>query len=330
MPRTLSPPVHVPIVDDAPMRFDEVADNYISARRATGHINSDDTERSYRLAFNALREDVNNRDPRKIGPADIERTLSRWPGAATRGQRQSALNSLFQWMVWQRIRDTNPVDPVERPKIPKPEVKRINLQEIRALIRTSTARDKERWAIALFALTGARCSEVCHLRKRDVMRDGWVRLNGKGSKVRWVPVPDELAPVIEEIRERVPEFDDYVIPYSRVRDGRKTNADREYRDDHRRPMTRQGMFVLVRRVGRNAGLPLDISPHVLRRFYAESTLVYAGQLATQTAMGHASFDTTAHYAGGMTMDHLQDAMSGWQIGYRALSPERQADSPRAT
>ena len=60
------------------MRFDVAIDEYVADMRSQGRMNSDKTERDYRIVLYAHAEDVNNRDPRYTGREDVKRTLRRW------------------------------------------------------------------------------------------------------------------------------------------------------------------------------------------------------------------------------------------------------------
>lgn len=323
MPRTLTAPAHLPIVDDAPMNLMQAVDAWLAEDSANGRINSQATIASYRRTLQWHSEDVDNRDPRKTGKVDVQRTLARWAGKkpATRAQRHAALTSFYDWCVFNDIRASNPARMVRPTVVPEPEVRRITRDEAIALLETRYVDHRATWVIHLILLIGARRAELVNLRKRDLMRPGFVRLHGKGNKIRWVPVTPELEPVIDEILERVEEPNHYVFCRRERVDGRKVGL---MRDLPEHPCCGATINRIVARAGDEAGVPVTLSPHVLRRMFAEQMLGHAGQVVTQAAMGHSKFDTTLRYAGAVPLDRLTSAMTGW--GYRSLSPDEGAGS----
>lgn len=324
MPRTLQSPAHVPIVDDAPMNLMQAVDAWLAEDSANGRINSPHTLNSYRRTLQWHAEDTSNRDPRTIGKADVQRTLLRWASSApsTRAQRHAALTSFYDWCVFNDVRPSNPARQVRTTVVPEPEVRRITRDEAVALLDHPYPEIRTRWCIHLALLIGARRAELATLTKRDLMRPGFIRLRGKGNKVRWVPTTAELQPVIDSILERVEQPGHYVFCRRERVDGRRPGVMRDLPDQPCHPAT---IHNIVKAAGDMVGLPVDLSPHVLRRAFAENALSHAGQLATQAAMGHASFDTTARYAGGVSLDYVAEQMRGW--GYRQLPPDEGAVSP---
>lgn len=325
MPRTIERPAHVPIVDDAPMNLMQAVDAWLAEDSANGRINSEHTRRSYRLALKRLSEEVDNRSPHTVGKADIQRTLAHWNDCApaTRAVRHAAFNSFFAWCVFNDICKANPAKAVRPTVVPEPDVPRITRDEALRLLKWHFTDYRARWLVHIGLYTGARRGEMVSLTRRDLMRDGYIRLDGKGNKVRWVPIVPELQPVVDDILERVAEPDHYVF-CRRVRaDGRRVGVVRDIPDQPCSPPT---LNRIARLAGNEAGLVVELSPHVLRRMFAEAMLHggNAGELATQAAMGHRSFDTTLHYAGSVPLDRLTSAMTGW--GYVGLSHDGEAES----
>jgi integrase len=324
MPRTLTAPAHLPIVDDAPMRLHEAIDHFLTERQGTGHITSANTLKSYRYTLELHAKDVGNRDPSKIGKTDIQHTLSRWTNPNTRRQRHACLTAFYDWCCYADLARANPARLVEAPKARKPNVRRITKDEAIMVLEAAERDRRDRWAINLLIFTGARRDELCGLRRSDLMRPGLVRLYGKGGKERWMPVSLELQPIVDEILTLTANPDDYVIPSRRSLDPPFNTAMLDQADQR---MTGAAMYMLVKRVGERAGLPIVLTPHVLRRFFAESVMAFAGQLATQTAMGHEKPETTQDYANGMSLDALIASMNGWSIGYRELPAENAIERP---
>lgn len=308
------------------MNLMQAVDAWLAEDRANGRIRSEHTLRAYRYTLTQLKEDVDNRDPRLIGKADVQRCLARWGHCkpATRAKQHAALNSFFTWMVFNDIRTSNPAKAIRSTKVPEPEVKRITRDEALILLDYPYEYHRMQWAIHLGLLAGIRRSEFCTLRKRDLARDGYIRVIGKGAKVRWVPVAPELTPVIAGILERVEGPEHHVFCTRERTDGRHRGA---FVDDPSTPCDPKTIHNLVSEAGTLVGLAVDLSPHVLRRAFIEVALHEGGQMVAQATAGHKSFDTTLHYAGGVSLDYLSAHMQ--DVRYRPLSPRSREESPDA-
>jgi integrase/recombinase XerD len=213
-----------------------------------------------------------------LDPASIARhlvalkTFYRFLRLEERG-RPDAVEMLSSPALWQRIPQVLSPESVEKLlAAPAPE-ERFYLRD-RAILET------------LYA-TGSRASEVVNLKLADLHLDSaFCKCQGKGGKQRIVPLGDQarraLAAYLEQQRPRlvrsVPD-----VPYVFVsRAGRA--------------LTREMLWVLVKKYVVRAGLNADVSPHTLRHSFATHLLAGGADLRTvQELLGHASIRTTQHY-----------------------------------
>ena len=134
--------------------------------------------------------------------------------------------------------------------------------------------------------SGLRVSELCDLPLEALDLDlGIVRVTGKGSKTRIVPVGRAACRAVRRylvhLRQR----------HSGTRDG-----GRLFLSKGSRPLRRQAVWALVRRYGRKAGLSVKVSPHALRHSFATHLLEGGANLrAVQELLGHADISTTEIY-----------------------------------
>ena len=70
-------------------------DEFVADMRAQGRMNSDKTERDYRIVLHAHAEDIENRDPRYTNRDDVKRTLRRWPHPNSQRKNRSILISFL-------------------------------------------------------------------------------------------------------------------------------------------------------------------------------------------------------------------------------------------
>jgi integrase/recombinase XerD len=146
---------------------------------------------------------------------------------------------------------------------------------------------RDRALLETLYATGSRASEVVGLRMEDLHLDsGFCKCTGKGSKQRVVPLGRParaaLALYLEELRPRLvhaaPE-----CPWVFVSRGG-------------RALTREMLWVLVKKYVRRAGLTAKASPHTLRHSFATHLLAGGADLRTvQELLGHANIRTTQHY-----------------------------------
>ena len=190
--------------------------------------------------------------------------------------------------------EKNPLAGFPLPKTPQKPVNTFQANQIRTLL-AGIDRDSPRGALysaMVHALidTGARISELTHIRVRDLdLQQGWVRVTGKGMKTRLVPLSApcrrELGRYLRLFRSHLaPADSEYLFPGA---DGESisVNAFQQY----------------LRRLARRCGLAgVKCSPHVFRHTFAtESIANGANVFVLKEVMGHESLQTTLKYV------HLQ-------------------------
>jgi hypothetical protein len=116
------------------MRFGDAIDEFIDDIRLQGRMNSDSTERSYRGTLYKHADDVDNRDPRKVGREDVKRTLARWKHPNTRATCRAALVSFYRWMVEEGMRAANPAEQTRRPRRRPATPYRLSREEVHRLL----------------------------------------------------------------------------------------------------------------------------------------------------------------------------------------------------
>lgn len=313
MPRTLSPPVHVPIVDDAPMRFDHTVDRFIQAKRQRGDINSPTSERLYRSVLDAHAYDVGQRDPATTTREHILVTLSRWDNPNTASKRLSVLKSFYKWCVQEGVRKDNPADQVPAIRSRPTSVYRLSRDEVRALLGAArTTREKR--IVFLGTCAGLRNSELRGLRGSHFAREGYIYVSpsiAKGGKGRWVPVIRDLEPVVAEIRENVADSE-FVIPARRW--AYVVGPKRRQIDHPHLPSSPQSLKTAIEQLGKRAGIHAHMHPHLMRHAFGDHIAKAAGLKAAQELLGHSDVSTTqGTYTGRFTPDELSATIAGFSF-----------------
>lgn len=273
------------------MKFATAIDQYLTEQGRLGRINSPRTEVSYRSRLAAHAEDVCNRDPSKTGRQDVKTTLSRWAHPNTQRHAHAVLTSFYDWACEEGIRPDNPARQVRRARKRPTSVYRLTNTESVALLEASMFSRRERWAIHLALLAGVRNQELRGLQARHFARPGFVHLTAqvaKGGWERWVPIVDELAPIVEEIATQL-HPDHYVLCTRQVIDPPRNT---QWREDRLTPASAKAVWEMVGKVARRAGITEHVHPHLLRHAFGENMRRHAGLHAAQTMLGHVSVDTT--------------------------------------
>jgi site-specific recombinase XerC len=310
------------------VRFAQSVDAFIADHRAEGRITSQHTELAYRTKLDHLGEAVSNRDPAKVGSADVKLALSRWEGNSRR-QAHAIYRSFFAWCVYEGMRTTNPAQQVRPTKARQPQVYRLTRAEVVTLLDATigTERRRDRWVAHLGVCAGLRSQELRGIQGRHFMRPGWVWVSkdiGKGAKERWVPVLKDLEPVVVDILTFVG-MDEYVLP------GRTSlNPPRHtiQRDHPQKMLSASALYKQVVALGQRAGLAQRVTPHVLRRAFAEHVARSAGLRVAQALMGHENVETTTQYTDRPGLDELAVSVQGFSFRASApLSTPEEAQTP---
>jgi integrase/recombinase XerD len=209
----------------------------------------------------------------------------------------AALRAFHAFQAQRGARRDDPTALLQPPRQPRPLPKALSESEIEALlaapaIDTPTGL-RDRAMLELMYAAGLRVSELVELPANAVnLRQGVVRVTGKGGKDRLVPLGEEamhwLRRYLEEAR---PRLDKGGVP------GRAALDPPLFLGAKRATLTRQQFWRLVKRSALAAGIaPQRISPHGLRHSFATHLLNHGADLrALQMLLGHGSLSTTQIY-----------------------------------
>jgi integrase/recombinase XerD len=208
-------------------------------------------------------------------------------GERTVERRLSTLNQFFQYLNREERMSANPVEVMDRPGFSEEVVDFLNRDEVAALLEAPDADDpverRDRALLECLYATGVRVSEVASLTTDHIDWDREeIRVTGKGSKQRLIPVATETLDWMNRYRKDVrTEWD----PRSRT--------DEFFITPEGEPLSRQAIWSLVKTYAGRAGLN-DVSPHTLRHSFATHLLEGGADLRSlQTMLGHSDVGTTA-------------------------------------
>ncbi|HET9352287.1 MAG TPA: site-specific tyrosine recombinase XerD [Burkholderiales bacterium] len=245
---------------------------------------SRNTIASYRADLEQLSRFL-DKDLLKVVEADLFAFLGAVKGrASSAARRVSTLKRFYQYCLRERRISADPtlkLDPPKRvPRFPR-SLSEADVEALLATPNTATPLGlRDRAMLETLYATGLRVSELVALKTFEVNLDAnVVRVLGKGSKERLVPLGEEAA--------------DWISRYLKTRDGK---SDALFVTGRGSGMTRQAFWHLIRRYGARAIPGKKLSPHVLRHAFATHLINHGADLrVVQLLLGHADISTTQIY-----------------------------------
>ncbi len=223
--------------------------------------------------------------------------------ARTQARILSGVKQFFRFLLIEGELDKDPSELLEMPKIGKklPEV--MTIEEVDTLLETidlSTPEGHRNKAIleTLYSC-GLRVSELVNLKYEDIFFDeGFIRVIGKGSKQRLVPVSPSVAKEIElyEVATR---------NHMNIKPGNESFV---FLNRRGAKLTRVMIFTIIKNLVEKAGIRKNISPHTFRHSFATHLLEGGANLrAIQEMLGHESITTTEIYT-HLDQGYLKEAI----------------------
>lgn len=209
----------------------------------------------------------------------------------------SALRAFYAHRQRRHGRSDDPTALLDPPKLPRALPKALGESEIDALLAAPDADDieglRDRTMLELMYACGLRVSELVELPANGVnLRQGALRVTGKGERTRLVPLGEEAQ---HWLRRYLDEARPALADNGPARDA--IGETPLFLTRRRAAMTRQQFWVLVKRYAAAAGIePSRVSPHGLRHSFATHLLNHGADLrALQMLLGHSSLSTTQIY-----------------------------------
>jgi integrase/recombinase XerD len=210
--------------------------------------------------------------------------------ASTAARLLSSLKRFYRHAVRQNLIVADPTLRIEAPKLPRSLPKTLTEADVESLLAAPPVDEplglRDRAMLEVLYASGLRVSELVTLKTPQISRDmGVVRVLGKGSKERLVPLGEEALGWLERyLRESRP-----ALLGQRVSDALFVTA-------RAAAMTRQSFWHLLKRYALQAGLHKPISPHTLRHAFATHLLNHGADLrVVQLLLGHSDISTTQIY-----------------------------------
>ncbi len=263
---------------------------------------SRNTIASYRLdiqRYLAFLERRNVRSVRAIRQSHAAEFLAslREQGLSARSVTRalSAIKGFHRFLLTDGVAKADPTEVLDAPRLQRSLPDVLTQHEVEAILDRASEREgdrknlwlRDRAVLETMYACGLRVSEVIGLKQHNVLPDeGLVRVFGKGSKERVVPIGGSALRWIERYRRAC-----------RPQIARSTaSGDTLFLNARGGPLSRNAVWNLVQRYARQAGIERDVHPHTLRHSFATHLLEGGADLrAVQEMLGHADIGTTQIY-----------------------------------
>lgn len=207
----------------------------------------------------------------------------------TISRMQSTIKNFHQFLMAERVMTHNPTVKLTSIKQEKLIPEYLTVAEMNALLETpdrSVSGTRDKLIMEVLYACGLRVSELVELSLPDLNLDmGFIRVKGKGSKERIVPVTDFVSRLIE----------DYVKS-TRLSLLKGDHTEQLFLTNRGRGFTRQGLWKLIKKYAALSGIQKTITPHTFRHSFATHLIENGADLrAVQELLGHTDINTTQIY-----------------------------------
>ncbi|EYT58795.1 MULTISPECIES: site-specific tyrosine recombinase XerD [Microbacterium] len=245
-------------------------------------------------------------DTAEVTPAVIDRFIGERasaeppPASTSLARLQSSVRGWHRFLTREGIEVDDPSARLRPPKAPQRLPKALTIEQVERLLAAPSADEplgiRDRALLELLYATGARVSEAIDLDVDDLAHGDVLRLRGKGSKERIVPLGSYARTAV----------DAYL---TRVRPGlamKGRASARLFLGARGAPLSRQSAWLVIRAAAERAQITTDVSPHTLRHSFATHLLQGGADVrVVQELLGHSSVATTQIYT-HVSVDALRD------------------------
>ena len=201
----------------------------------------------------------------------------------------SCIKSFYKFLIINKYTKNNMSDNLYIPKVKKTLPNTLSEEEVELLLDiklNDSYSYRNKAMLELMYSSGLRVSELVNLKLQDIdLNNDIVRIYGKGSKERIIPIGDYAKEYLEK----------YIYEYrGSMLKGKPCEF--VFLNNHGMGLTRQAFFKIIKKIANEKNIKKDISPHILRHSFATHLLKNGADLRTiQELLGHSDISTTQIY-----------------------------------
>lgn len=240
-----------------------------------------------------VQQETQTNSVRAAGSDDVRAYLAKLThhglSVRTRARKLSSIRSFYKFLLHNRDISVDPTTMIKNPKLPRYLPDTLSEEQVTALLAAPNEDDRlelrDKAMLEVMYASGLRVTELVQLGMNDLnRRDGIVRVIGKGSKERIVPVGEQALHWLER--------------YLKSSRGQllRIPSDTLFLSNRGTAMTRQTFWYRVKYYAQQAGILQHLSPHTLRHAFATHLLNHGADLrVVQMLLGHSDLSTTQIY-----------------------------------
>lgn len=271
---------------------DNTLEAYISDLNKLKHFSENELEGTSPsdISYSEIQEYLFHLSKQKIS----ERSQARWI---------SSVKTFFKYLVEDEIRDDNPSALLESPKLGIYLPDTLSFEEINTLINAidfdSNLGIRNHCILEILYGCGLRVTELINLKISNInFKEKYIKVEGKGDKIRLVPLADYTAEIIKKYMNSVRVFGKI----------NKKSEDILILNSRGASMSRVMVFIIIKDLVLKAGINKKISPHTFRHSFATHLLQNGADLRfIQEMLGHSSITTTEIYT-HLETEELRDVI----------------------
>ena len=258
---------------------------------------SQNTLDSYQRDLKALTKwlDESNRSLQSVRREDLLKYLADRMGSGIKARSTaralSCLRSFYRYLLREKVIKVDPTLRIDNPKLGRPLPHSLTESDVERLLAapdlTTPIGIRDRAMLEVLYACGLRVTELVSLRLTDMnLRQGVLRVMGKGSKERLVPLGEEA---ISWLQQFIQESRDELLK-------KNLSEDVVFPSNQGKMMTRQTFWHRIKIHAQDAGIKKKLSPHTLRHAFATHLVNHGADLrVVQLLLGHSDLSTTQIY-----------------------------------
>ncbi|EON77246.1 site-specific recombinase [Lunatimonas lonarensis] len=218
----------------------------------------------------------------------------------------SGIKAFFKFLIYEDKISENPAQLLESPKLTRKLPETLSYEEIVRLLEAIQLGEPEghrnRAMLEILYSSGLRVSELVDLKTSQIYEEiGFLRVLGKGNKERLVPMGSDAKKYLKlyqhEVRNHQPVA--------------KGHEDFVFLNRRGKKLTRVMVFLIIKKLAKEAGIRKNISPHTFRHSFATHLVEGGADLrAVQDMLGHESITTTEIYT-HLDRDYLRQVLNDY-------------------
>ena len=263
---------------------------YINEYLNAEYNTSKNTRDSYATDLYLLAKFYPNQNIKNLKKEEIQEYLRKTnKSSKTTARYLTSINNFYKYLEENKCLSINPCDGIKMPKLEKKLPDYLTVEEVDKLldIRVSTAYDlRNKAMLEVLYATGMRISELCNLTMSNLfLEDHLVKVMGKGSKERLIPINDIAIQSLEEY-----------LKFGRNDLLGTKSCEYVFISSRHTKITRQAFFKYIKKLCQEKGIKKNINPHILRHSFATHMLANGADLRiVQELLGHSDISTTQIY-----------------------------------